>query len=157
MTARGTNGQGLVEAALVLPMLLLLLSGSYVCCRAAFLHSAAESASQTETLRAGRRLAGMEQKISGDILQRGSSVAVRSESAGKGRLLPAPFPSLAGRTRGIIEVRKGWDEIGRDSNFQVLAINRSSEASVDCWDQRSGSGKKIRLVINGYLATGFLR
>jgi hypothetical protein len=157
MTTRGNNGQGLVEAALVLPVLLLLLAGGYVCCRAAFLHSAAESAAQTEALRVGRRLASLKHRISEDILPSESSVVVRSESAGKGRLLPAPFPSLAGRTRGIVEVRKGWEEAGRGADFPDIAIVRSSEASIDCWDQRSGSGKKIRLVIDGYAASGFFR
>jgi len=157
MTTSGNNGQGLVEAALILPILILLLAGCYVCCRSAFLHAAAESAAQTEALRVGRRLASLEHQISEDILPSESSVMVRSESAGKGRLLPVPFPSLAGRTRGIVEVRKVWEEAGSSSDFPGLAIIRSSEASVDCWDQQSGSGKKIRLVIDGYVASGFFR
>lgn len=157
MTRSGNNGQGLVEAALILPILILLLAGSYVCCRSAFLHSAAESAAQTEALRVGRWLASLEHQISKDILPSESSVMVRSESTGKRRLLPAPFPSLAGRTRGIVEVRKGWEEAGPSSGFPDLAIVRSSEASVDCWDQRSGSGRKIRLVIDGYVASGIFR
>lgn len=157
MTTKRMNGQGVVEVVLILPVLLLLLAGSYVCCRATFLLSAAESSAQTETIRTGRRLAGIEQKMSDDILPYDRSVTIRSESTDKSRLLPAPFPSLAGRTKGFAEIRKGWEEIGRVSDFPTLQAARISEASVDCWEKPSGSGRKICKVIDGFIVTGFLR
>ena len=111
MTTKRMNGQGLVEVVLILPVLLLLLAGSYVCCRAAFLLSAAESSAQTETIRTGRRLAGIEQKMSDDILPYDRSVTIRSESTDKSRLLPAPFPSRppegVGRLHLALHQREG--------------------------------------------------
>lgn len=158
MTSNRKNGQGLVEIALILPVLLLLLAGGYVCCRGSFLLSAAESAAQTEAIRAGRRLPGIEGKISGDILPYDHKrVTLRFENAEKSRLLPAPFPSLAGRTKGFAEIRKEWEEIGGISGFPALQAARISEASVDCWEKRSGSGRKIRQVVEGYVATGIFR
>jgi len=157
MTTKRTSGQGLVEVALILPLLLLLLAASYVCCRALFLLSAAESSAQTETIRTGRRLTGIEQQMSDDILPCDRSVSIRSESTGKTRLLPVPFPSLAGRTKGIAEIRKGWEEIGRLPDFPTFQSARISEASVDCWEKQSGSGRNFYRVIDGFVVTGGLR
>ena len=157
MTMTSTNGQGLVEAALVLPVLLLLLAGSYVCCRAAFLHSAAESAAQTEAIRTGRQLAGIEGKMADAILPHGRGVVLRAESAGRGSVLPAPFPSLAGRTKGIAEIRHGWEEGIGIREVPSLQVVRLTEASVDCWEKKTGSGKKIRNFIKGLVAVGVLR
>jgi len=154
MNTKRRNGQGVVEVALILPVLLLLLAGSYVCCRASFLLSAAESSAQTETIRTGRRLAGLEKQMSDDIDR---SVTIRSESTEKTRLLPAPFPSLAGRTKGFAEIGKGWEELGRASSFPTLRAARISEASVDCWEKPSSSGRKICQVIDGIVVTGVLR
>jgi hypothetical protein len=152
------NGQGLLEVGLILPIFLLLIAGSYVCCRAVILHSAAESAALTEAIRAGRRLPGIEGKMSGDILPYDpKSVTIRFENAGKNRLLPAPFPLLAGRTKGFAEIRKGWEETGGVTNFPALRATRVSEASVDCWEKRSVSGKNFRRFVEGYVATGVFR
>lgn len=152
-----SKGQSLVETALALPVLLLLLAGSYVCCRATFLVSAAETAARSEMLRAGRGLSGIEQKISRSIAADSKVVTIRSDNGGKSRLLPSPFPSLAGRTKGIAEIRKSWEEAGGYADFPVLQTARTAEASVDCWGKQSSSGKKIRGLITGYVATGFLR
>jgi hypothetical protein len=152
------KGQALVELAIVLPVLLLLLAGGYVGCRAAFLLSASESAAFAETIRRGRRLTGIEEKIAGDILPRERlGVAVRFESSGRNRFLPSPFPSLAGRTIGIVDLRKGWEEIGGIADLPDLRASRSCEASVDSWERRSDSGKTIRRTVEGYVATGIFR
>ena len=156
MTTKSTGGQGLVEVALVLPLLLLLLAGSYVCCRASFLHSAAESAAQTEAIRAGRLLAGLEGKMSREILPNGNGVAIRPEFTGNVGKLPIPVPSLAGRTRGIVEIREEREDIRGFPYFPPLQVSGLSEASVDCWEKKSGSGKKVRFFISGYVATGIL-
>lgn len=156
MTMNSTGGQGLVEVALVLPFMLLLLAGSYVCCRATFLHSAAESAAQTESIRAGRQLPEIGAEMSRDILPQGHGVAIRQETAGNVGLLPIPVPSLSGRTKGIVEIREEMAGISGFPSVPPLLVSRLSEASVDCWERRSRSGKKIRYIITGYVLTGAL-
>ncbi len=150
------NGQGLVEVALVLPVLLLLLAGSYVCCRASFLNSAAESAAQTEAFRAGRQHPGIEGNMSSDILPQGHGVVIRPESTGNVGMLPIPVLSLAGKTKGIVEIREERKGFSGSPSFPPIQVSRLSEASVDCWEKKSGSGKKIRYFITGYMATGIL-
>lgn len=157
MTMNSASGQGLVEVALVLPVLLFLLAGGYVCSRASFLHAAAESAAQTEAIRAGRQLPGIEGKMSGDILPQGHGVVIRPERTGNVTMFPVPIPSLAGRTKGIVEIREEREGISGFPNFPPLQVSRLSEASVDCWEKKSGSGKNIRYFITGYVATGILR
>jgi TadE-like protein len=156
MTMKSAGGQGLVEVALVLPVLLLLLAGSYVCCRATFLYSTAESAAQAEAIRAGRQLPGIEGKMSGAILPQGHGVVVRPESSCNAGKLSIPVPSLAGRTKGIVEIREEREGISGFPYLAPLQVSRISEASVDCWEKKSGSGKKIRYFITGYVATGIL-
>lgn len=160
MTRNPSNGQGLVELALVLPVLLLLLAGGYVCCRASFLHAAAESAAQNEAFRAGRRLPGIERKMADAILPQGRGVNIHTESGGNAQILPAPFPSLAGRTKGnveVTEVREGSGGSPYSSDFPHSQLLRISEASVDCWEKSSASGNKIRGLVAGMVATGVLR
>lgn len=160
MTRNPSSGQGLVEVALVVPVLLLLLAGGYVCCRASFLHAAAESAAQTEALRAGRRLPGVEGKMADAILPQGRGVNIRTESGANAHILPAPFPSLAGRTKGNVGVTEGGEGSGGfpySTYFPPLQVLRISEASVDCWEKSSASGKKIRGLVAGIVATGVLR
>lgn len=154
---RQSKGQGLVEVALALPVLLLLLTGSYVCCRSAFLVSAAETASRTEALRAGRGLAGIEQKMSDSMIPGGQSVTISTDGNGNSRLLPSPFPSLAGRTTATVEFRKTWEEAGGFADFPALRTARIAEASIDCWEKRTASGRKIRTFVSGFVATGILR
>src|SRR4030067_1306245 len=98
MRNRREKGQALVEAALGLPILLILLLGASASTRTATLRSRAESASFTEALRTGRNLPGIERDLCRSILPAGETVDVRSDREGKSRLLPSPFPLLAGRT-----------------------------------------------------------
>ena len=60
-------GQSLIETALALPLLLILLGGGYWFYRDLSLSSAAESAAHAQMLRAGRRLTGIEPRLSGTI------------------------------------------------------------------------------------------
>jgi hypothetical protein len=152
-----SKGQGLVETALALPVLLLLLAGAYVCCRSLFLISAAQTAAHAEALRAGRGLAGIEQKMSDSITAERGVVTIRPAGGGKTRLLPSPFPSLAGRTEGIAEIDKRWEEAGGYADLPALQATRIAEASVDCWERKTSSGNRIRGFVRGYVATGFLR
>lgn len=146
-----------METALALPVLLLLLAGAYVCCRSSFLISAAESAAHAEALRAGRGQTGIEKKMADSIAAESRVVTIRPAGGGKTRLLPSPFPSLAGRTKGIAEIDKSWEEAGGLTGLPALQATRTAEASVDCWDRKTSSGSKIRGIVRGYVATGFLR
>lgn len=158
MTRYSQNkGQSLVEVALLLPVLLLLLAGGYVCCRSAFLVSAAETAARTEALRSGRRQPGIEKMMSDSIMAGGDGITIRPEDSDRSRLLPSPFPSMTGRTKGIVEIRKPWTEAGFASNLPELQAVRAVEASVDCWDKGSASGKKVNGFVRGIVATGILR
>jgi hypothetical protein len=95
--------------------------------------------------------------MSDSILPEGNGVRIRTDSDNKARLLPSPFPSLTGRTRGITEIQKRWEETYGMANLPPLQVNRVSEMSVDCWERRSPSGKKIRRVVNGMVAIGIFR
>jgi hypothetical protein len=150
------KGQALVEVALALPVLMLLLAGTYVCTRASILHAAAESAAQTEALRGGRLLPGIEPKMSASILPQGRDVDIRTESAGKAGILPLPFPSLEGRTKGSVDITENIEGYTR-FHFQPLQVHRASEAAVDCWEKKSASGKRIRRYLGGFIATAALR
>jgi hypothetical protein len=151
------NGQALVEVALALPILLLVLAGTYVCARASFLHAAAESAAQTEAIRGGRLLPGIERKMSDTILPQGHGVEICTHSAGKAGILPPPFPSLEGRTKGSVDVT---EDLPGDTGFlrsPPLHVHRIAEASVDCWAKTSSSGKTIRRYLGGFVASAALR
>lgn len=157
MSLRCSKGQGLVETALIIPPLLLVLYGTYACLRSTFLDSAAEGAAHAEAIRSGRQLSGMEREMSDSILTGGKGVRIYADNGNKTRLLPAPFPGLAGRTKGIAEVQKDWDETSAMAILPALRVRRTSEISVDCWEKRSPSGKKIRSVVGGIVVTGILR
>ncbi len=157
MTLRDARGQSVVEAAAVLPIMLVILAGLYVACRTGFLASAAESAAQTEALRVGRGMRAIERQLAADLLPGEDGAEVRSDTGRSARLLPPPFPSLAGRSSGIATVKKAWSETGAIGGFPPLALARRSDLSADCWGANSGSGKKIRGVIRARVAVGVIR
>jgi hypothetical protein len=157
MASRRNSGQTLVEVAFVLPILLILLMGGYATTRTAFLKSRAESASFAEAIRAGRNLPGIEQVLSRAILPEGDEVTVRSGRKGKSRLLPAPFPSLSGKTDATVAIRKQWREIGTPRWLPQANIQEKTKVSVDCWGKDTSSGKNIRRWILGYIVLGAIR
>ncbi len=157
MKLRDARGQSLVELAAVLPIILIMLAGFYVACRTGFLASGAHSAAQTEALRAGRGMPGIEKQLSATLLPGDNGASVRSESGRNTRLLPAPFPSLAGRSSGVASVNKEWRETGKIGGFPPLALVRRADLSADCWNGNSGSGKNIRRMIRARIALGAIR
>jgi hypothetical protein len=157
MAYRRNSGQTLVEVAFALPILLILLIGAYATTRTSFLKSRAESASFAEAIRAGRNLPGIEQALSRAILPEGDEVYVRSGRKGKSRLLPAPFPLLAGKTDATVSIRKQWREIGAPRWLPQANIQEKTNVSVDCWGKDTSSGNKIRRWIRGYIAMGTIR
>ncbi len=157
MTPRDIRGQSLVELAAVLPIVLAIFAGLYVACRTGFLASAAQSAAQAEVLRAGRGLRGIEKQLAADLLRGEGDASVRTEAGPRTRLLPAPFPSLAGRSSGVASVKKAWSETGTIGGFRPVALVRKSDMSVDCWNGTSGSGRKIRAIVRARVALGAIR
>jgi hypothetical protein len=159
MNLRCSRGQGLLETVIVLPLLLIVLSGTYACIRAYFIVSAAEGAAHTEAIRVGRHLGGIEQQLSDSIMPMsdGNVVRIRSDAGDKAGILPAPFPQMAGRTKATVEVEIRWDEMYGAGNIPALKVAKGSEISVDCWDKRSPSGMKVHRVVTGIVATGLFR
>lgn len=157
MTIRDARGQSLVELALAVPIVLLMFGGLYVACRTAFLASRGQSAAQAEALRVGRALPGIESRLSENLLHGEAGASVRSESGKKVRLLPAPFPSLAGRSVGVASVNREWRETGAIGGFEPLALARRAELCADCWGGNSKSGENIRRIVRARVALGAIR
>jgi hypothetical protein len=157
MTDRRESGQSLLEVAIGLPLLLILLVGAYASTRTAILASRSESAAFAESLRAGRNLPGIEDELSRSISPGGKEVDVRSERGKQSRLLPAPFPLLAGTTTASAEVRHAWREIENPPWLPPAKILRNAELHADCWGKATSSGKSIQRWIQGYVLLGVIR
>ncbi len=157
MNLRDAHGQSLVEIAAALPIVLVIGAGLYVACRTGNLASAAQSAAQAQALRAGRGMPGVEKQLAAVLLPGETGASVRSEAGRNARLLPSPFPSLAGRSSGVVSVDKAWREAGTVGGFPPLALVRRSDMTADCWDSNSRSGKKIRTTIRARIALGAIR
>ena len=150
------RGQALVETVLVLPLLLVLLGGGYWFYRNLSLSSSAESAAHAQMLRAGRRLAGIEPRLSGTI-HPGDNVAnieTRNESLiGKVPL----FHGLAGRTIAAVDISLAKEPVGAFLDMPSHALRREAEGAVDCWGKETPSGTTVRRTVQGILLTGILR
>ena len=157
MTVHRNKGQALLEIVLLIPVFLVLLLGAYASTWTSILKSRAESAAFTETLRVGRNYRGIERELSDSVLPEEETVDILSVRNGGGRLLPAPFPSLAGSTTGAVEVRKGWNEIGAPRWMPTVRILQLTESNVDCWGKDTSSGKRVRQWVQGIVLLGVIR
>ena len=157
MTVHRNKGQALLEIVLLIPVLLVLLLGAYASTRTPILKSRAESAAFTETLRVGRNYRGIERELSMSILPEEEAVDIHSVRNRGGRLLPAPFPSLAGSTTASVGVRKGWNEIGAPRWMPTVRILQQTESNVDCWGKNTSSGKRVRQWVQGSVLLGVIR
>ncbi len=157
MSLRDNRGQSVVELAVALPIILVMLAGLYVACRTAFLASEAHSAAQAEALRAGRGMSGIEKQLAATLLPHEDGASVSSGSGRDVRLLPLPFPSLAGRSSGVVTVDKEWSETGGIGGFPPLSLSRRADLSVDCWGTTSRSGRNIRRTIRARIILGAFR
>ena len=158
MKSRRTSscGQSLVETVLVLPLLLILLGGGYWLYRNLSLSSSAESAAHAQMLRAGRRLAGIEPRLSGTI-HPGDNV-VRIEAHNDPLIGEVPlFRGLAGRTIAAADVSLGKEPVGAFLDLPSHALRREAEGAVDCWGKETPSGSTVRRTVQGILLTGVLR
>ncbi len=157
MTKCRNKGQALLEMVLTMPILLILILGAYASTRTSVLKSRAISAAFTEVLRAGRNHRGIERELSTSILPEEGTVTIRSARERTSRLLPAPFPALAGRTMASVEVRKRWKEIGAPRWMPAVRILQQTESNVDCWGKDTSSGKRMRRWVRGVVLLGVLR
>jgi len=158
MKSRRTSprGQSLVETVLVLPLLLILLGGGYWFYRNLSLSSSAESAAHAQMLRAGRRLAGIEPRLSRTI-HPGDNVA-HIEAHNDPLIGEVPlFRGLAGRTVAAAGVSLGKEPVGAFLDLPSHTLLRKAEGAVDCWGKETPSGATVRRTVQGILLTGALR
>jgi hypothetical protein len=107
-------------------------------------------------LRTGRRLAGIEPRLSGTI-HPGDNVAHIEAHNG---LLVGEVPlfrGLAGRTIASAGVSLGKEPVGAFLDLPSHALRREAEGAVDCWGQETPSGSTVRRTVKGILLTGVLR
>ena len=150
------RGQALVETVLVLPLLLILLGGGYWFYRNLSLSSSAESAAHAHMLRAGRRLAGIEPRLSGTI-HPGDNVA-HIEAHNEPLIGKVPlFRGLAGRTIAAADISLAKEPVGAFLDMPSHALRREAEGAVDCWGKETPSGTTVRRTVQGILLTGILR
>lgn len=157
MIIHRNKGQALLEIVLTMPVLLALLLGGYASTRTSILKSRAESAAFTETLRVGRNYRGIERELSMSILPEGKTVDIRSVGNRGHRLLPAPFPSLAGSTTAAVEVRKRWNEMGAPRWMPAVRILQQTESNVDCWGKDTSSGERVHRWVQGIVLLGAIQ
>jgi hypothetical protein len=158
MKSRRTSpcGQSLVETMLVLPLLLILLGEGYWFYRNLSLSSSAEGAAHAQMLRAGRRLPGIEPRLSGTIHPDGD--AARIEARNDPLIGEVPlFRGLAGRTIASANVSLGVEPVGAFLDLPSHALRREAGGAVDCWGKGTPSGSMVRRTVQGILLTGALR
>jgi len=149
-------GQSLVEVVLLLPPLLILLGGGYWFYRNLSLLSSAETAAHAQMLRSGRRLSGIEPRLSVAI-HPGDNVA-HIEARNDPLISEVPlFRGLAGRTIASACVSLGKEPVGAFLDLPSHALRREAEGSVDCWGKETSSGSTVRRTVKGIVLTGVLR
>ena len=158
MKSRRTSptGQSLVEVALLLPLLLILLGGGYWFYRSLSLSSSAESAAHAQMLRAGRRLAGIEPRLSGTIHPDDNVARVEAHNDPLIGDVPL-FRGLAGRTTAAAVVSLRKEPVGGFLDLPSHDFRKEAEGAVDCWGKGTPSGTTIRRTVQGIVGTGVFR
>lgn len=158
MMRRDTSpcGQSLIETVLVLPLLLILLGGGYWIYRDLSLSSSAESAAHALMLRAGRRLAGIEPRLSGTIHPRDNVAHIEAYNDPLIGEVP-PFRGLSGRTTASVGVSLEKVPVGAFLDLPSHSLRREAAGAVDCWGKETPSGSTVRRTVQGILLTGALR
>ena len=149
-------GQSLIETVLALPLLLILLGGGYWFYRELSLSSSAESAAYVHMLRTGRRLAGIESRLSGAIHPGDNVTRIGAENGPLIGEVPL-FRGLSGRTTAFADVSLGKEPVGAFLDLPSHTLRRNAEAAVDCWGRETPSGAAVRRTVRGILLTGVLR
>ena len=158
MKSRRTSptGQSLVEVALLLPLLLILLGEGYWFYRSLSLSSSAESAAHAQMLRAGRRLAGIEPRLSGTIHPEDNVARVEAHNDPLIGDVPL-FRGLAGRTTAAAVVSLRKEPVGGFLDLPSHDFRKEAEGAVDCWGKGTPSGTTIRRTVQGIVGTGVFR
>jgi len=149
-------GQSLVETVLLLPILLMLLGGGYWFYRDLSLSSSAECAAHAQMLRTGRRLAGIESRLSRMVLSDGNVARIGGRNEPLIGEVPL-FSGLTGRTLATADVSIGKESVGAYLDLPSHAVRRVVEGAVDCWGQGTPSGSTVRRTVQGILAAGVVR
>lgn len=150
------RGQSLLETTLTLPLLLILLGGGYWFYRNLSLSSSAESAAHAQMLRAGRRCAGIEPRLSATIHPADNVVRIDAHDDPLIGQVPL-FRGLAGRTVASADVSLRNEPVGAFLDLPSHAIRREAEGAVDCWEKGTPSGTTVQRTVQGILLTGGLR
>ena len=150
-----SKGNAIVESLIVLPILSLLLAGIVASGNQLSMLSLSESAAHAEALRISRGQSSSASAWNGFLP--GDEKRFRFEAAtGSGaRILPSPFPSLAGRASVSVSLDREWDPLTRAGlGLDRQQNSRNDSLSGDCWAGGTRSGKKIKTTVKLLVGTG---
>ena len=151
------SGFALLETLLMVPLLSLMLVGIYAAGNTLSVLSVAESASHTEALRSGRRQPSLAKNWNTMFPASEKGFQFDASSGSGAKLLPSPFPSLAGRAKVSVSVQRDWDHWTKSAlKLDSQNIVRTGELSGDCWDSSTPSGRKVRGVVTVLALSGII-
>lgn len=150
-----SSGNAVVESLLVLPILSLLIAGIVASGNQLSMLSLSESASHAEVLRSSRGQSSSAATWNGFLPRDEKRFRFETSSGSGARILPSPFPSLAGRESISVVLDREWDPLTRAGiGLDRQHISRSDSLSGDCWSGSSRSGKKIKNTVKFLVGTG---
>lgn len=148
-------GNAIVESLLVIPLLSIILVGTYAFGNTLSMLSTAESAAHSEALRHSRNQPSMQTEWNRQVPEPETPFRFEFSTGNGTRILPAPFPSLSSRAIVSVRLDRDWDSLTNATlGFKRQAFERKSELSGDCWGSQSASGKKIRNAVKILVGTG---
>ena len=153
---RNTRGQSLGEAALAIPILLMLLAGGFWSCTHLFLDAALESVAHAQLLRFGRGQSDISSLLAGTVLPGGRGIETTGDNRALLQTVP-PFSGLSGRTVSSVKASLRGDEIRTFLSLPRHQTRISRDATVDSWSRDTSSGEKVRRTLQGVLLTGAFR
>ena len=150
---RLNRGQSLVETVILLPLMLILLSGGWWAYQNISLSDAAESAAHAHLLRTGRGQAPITSELSKTIHPEDNTV--RIESGNRSFFGPITyFTGLSGNNVASASVSSQTVQAGAFIDLPDHNLRRDAEAAVDTWGQNSRTGKVIKGVVIIAVAVG---
>jgi hypothetical protein len=154
---RHDGGNAILETLVLLPVVSLLLVGIIASGNQLSMLSAAESAAHAEALRSARAQTSQAPAWNRFFPDNEERFRFDSSSGSGSRILPSPFPALAGRASVSVILDRKWDPLTRSGiGLDRQRVMRSDTVSGDCWAGSSGSGKKIKSTVKLLVGTGVL-